>query len=70
MPTPAALPLPDVRLMSHDSTPSCPLCEGSARIYLFSRHGVRVVRCEHCGLTRLDGNAVAEVPDPVRSADS
>jgi hypothetical protein len=30
---------------------------------------VRVVRCEHCGLTRLDGNAVAEVPDPVRPAD-
>jgi hypothetical protein len=56
--------------MPHDSTPSCPLCEGSAQVYLFSRHGVRVVRCGDCGLTRLDGNAVAEVPLPVRPADS
>jgi glycosyltransferase involved in cell wall biosynthesis len=49
--------------MIHDAKPPCPLCESPARGYLFTRHGARVTRCTHCGLTRLDERGSAAAGD-------
>jgi len=39
---------------------ACPLCEFTSQVYLFTRHGARVVRCTNCALTRLQGDTVPE----------
>ena len=59
--------------MTHDPHPPCPLCALPAQSYLFTRHGGRVSRCMHCGLTRLDGGdsaVAAELPPPSSSTEA
>jgi SAM-dependent methyltransferase len=56
--------------MLHDSTITCPLCEFTTQIYLFTRHGARIVRCGNCGLTGLTGAAQRSVPDGTPTSES
>jgi hypothetical protein len=39
--------------MSGSGGERCPLCGSGAPVYLFTRHGARIVRCANCGLVRL-----------------
>ena len=50
----------------------CPLCEFTSQVYLFTRHGARVVRCTNCALTRLQGDTATETTaqPPADSGDA
>lgn len=52
---------------------TCPLCEFTSQVYLFTRHGAHVVRCTNCGLTRLHGDTArqsGEQPTPTGPDDA
>ena len=55
--------------MPHESSSLCPLCECTAQVYLFTRHGARVMRCGNCGLTRL-GEGGMSIPNGRPSSES
>lgn len=48
--------------MTPDLKRSCPVCGGTQYRYLFMRHGVPVLQCEHCGLTGIGEPPASHVP--------
>src|SRR5437764_15439745 len=57
-------------LDDHHPKRTCPVCNRSEEIYLFTRHGRPVLRCAHCGLTRAGDEPAGgglEAADPAES---